>query len=82
MPNSLSQSHRAGASNRWAIASTRPISVRLTNRATPPWLKKGKVTPVIDRRYTLEQVPDAVAYVEEGHARGKVIINLGPGDRI
>lgn len=37
---------------------------------------KGKVTPVIDRRYTLSEVPDAVSYLEQGHARGKVIIDL------
>lgn len=37
---------------------------------------EGKVTPVIDRRYSLSEVPDAVRYVEEGHARGKVIIDL------
>ena len=36
----------------------------------------GKVTPVIDRRYTLSQVPDAIRYLEEGHARGKVVITL------
>lgn len=40
-------------------------------------LAAGKVTPVIDRRYSLSEVPDAVRYVEEGHARGKVIIDLG-----
>jgi NADPH:quinone reductase-like Zn-dependent oxidoreductase len=39
-------------------------------------MQEGKVTPVIDRRYGLSQVPEAIAYVEEGHARGKVIINL------
>jgi NADPH:quinone reductase-like Zn-dependent oxidoreductase len=37
-------------------------------------LEAGKVVPVIDRRYTLDQVPEAVRYVEEGHARGKVVI--------
>jgi NADPH:quinone reductase-like Zn-dependent oxidoreductase len=31
---------------------------------------------VIDRSYSLSEVPDAIRYVEEGHARGKVIINL------
>ena len=36
----------------------------------------GKLEPVIDRRYSLSEVPDAVRYVEEGHARGKVIITL------
>jgi NADPH:quinone reductase-like Zn-dependent oxidoreductase len=36
----------------------------------------GKMKSVIDRSYPLAQVPDAVAYVEEGHARGKVIIKV------
>jgi NADPH:quinone reductase-like Zn-dependent oxidoreductase len=36
----------------------------------------GKVTPVIDRRYPLNEVPEAIRYLEAGHARGKVIIAL------
>ena len=36
----------------------------------------GRVTPVIDRRYSLSEAPDAVLYLEEGHARGKVIIDI------
>ena len=36
----------------------------------------GKVTPVIDRRYALEETPEAVRYVEKGHARGKVVIGV------
>jgi len=39
-------------------------------------LKVGKVAPVIDRRYPLREVPAAIRYVEEGHARGKVVIML------
>lgn len=39
-------------------------------------IETGKVTPVIDRRYKLSEVPAAIGYLEEGHARGKVIINL------
>jgi NADPH:quinone reductase-like Zn-dependent oxidoreductase len=39
-------------------------------------IEAGKVTPVIDRSYTLSEVPDAVRYSEEGHARGKIIINV------
>ncbi len=39
-------------------------------------MQAGKVTPVIDRRYTLSEVPAAIRYLEEGHARGKVIITL------
>ncbi len=40
--------------------------------------KEGKVTPVIDRRYSLSEAAEAVSYVEEGHARGKVIIDFAP----
>ena len=39
-------------------------------------MEAGKVTPVIDRQYPLAQVPDAIKYLEEGHARGKVIITM------
>jgi NADPH:quinone reductase-like Zn-dependent oxidoreductase len=39
-------------------------------------LQTGKVKPVIDRTYTLSQTRDAIKYLEEGHARGKVVINL------
>jgi NADPH:quinone reductase-like Zn-dependent oxidoreductase len=38
----------------------------------------GKLKPVIDRRYSLSNAPDAVRHVEEGHARGKVIIDVAP----
>lgn len=40
-------------------------------------IASGKVAPVIDRRYGLSEVPEAIRYLEEGHARGKVIINVG-----
>lgn len=36
----------------------------------------GEVRPVIDRRYALREVPEAIRYLEEGHARGKVVITL------
>jgi NADPH:quinone reductase-like Zn-dependent oxidoreductase len=39
-------------------------------------MEEGKVTPVIDRRYSLSEVAEAVRYLEEGHARGKVIIDF------
>ena len=41
-------------------------------------VESGTVTPVIDRRYPLTQVPDAIRYLEQGHARGKVIITVTP----
>jgi len=39
-------------------------------------LATGKVTSVIDRRFSLSDVPEALRYLEEGHARGKVAITL------
>jgi len=39
-------------------------------------MQAGKVTPVIDRRYLLSEVPAAIRYSEEGHARGKIVIDL------
>jgi len=39
-----------------------------------------KLTPVIDRTYPLSEVPAAIRYLEEGHARGKVIITVAADD--
>src|SRR6184192_2260833 len=39
-------------------------------------LEASKVKPVIDRRYTLREVPEAIRYLEEGHAKGKVVITV------
>src|SRR5690349_7026967 len=36
----------------------------------------GRVIPVIDKRYSLSEVPEAIRYLEEGHACGKVVITL------
>lgn len=43
-------------------------------------LESGKIKPVIDRRYPLSGVPEAIRYVEEGHAKGKVTIILERGE--
>ncbi|MBL7649211.1 MAG: NAD(P)-dependent alcohol dehydrogenase [Candidatus Hydrogenedentes bacterium] len=43
-------------------------------------IEAGLLTPVIDRRYSLAQVPDAIRYLEAGHARGKVVIDVLGGD--
>jgi len=37
---------------------------------------RGKVTPVIDRVYRLSEVSEAIRYLEQGHARGKVVITV------
>jgi 2-desacetyl-2-hydroxyethyl bacteriochlorophyllide A dehydrogenase len=39
-------------------------------------IESGKVKPVIDRRYTLAEVPDALRYQGQGHAQGKIVITM------
>jgi NADPH:quinone reductase-like Zn-dependent oxidoreductase len=39
----------------------------------------GKVVPIIDRCYPLSEVHEAMRYLEEGHAKGKVVITVEPG---
>jgi NADPH:quinone reductase-like Zn-dependent oxidoreductase len=36
----------------------------------------GKVVPIIDRRYPLSETAEALRYLEEGHARGKIVITM------
>jgi NADPH:quinone reductase-like Zn-dependent oxidoreductase len=70
----------------WAIVTSRLSSRKvlpfLSNVSTDDLLalkemiEAGKVTPVVDRTYPLEQTPDAIRYVEEGRARGKVVITV------
>jgi NADPH:quinone reductase-like Zn-dependent oxidoreductase len=40
-------------------------------------LESGQVTPVVERRYELGEVADALRYIGEGHARGKIVISVG-----
>ena len=39
-------------------------------------IEAGKVRPRIDRRYSFEEIPTAIAYLEQGHARGKVVVGV------
>jgi NADPH:quinone reductase-like Zn-dependent oxidoreductase len=41
-------------------------------------LAPGKVTPVIDKRYPLHEVPEALRHLGQGHARGKAVITMAP----
>ncbi len=39
-------------------------------------MRDGRVTPVIDKRYSLREVPEGMRYLEAGHARGKIVITV------
>jgi NADPH:quinone reductase-like Zn-dependent oxidoreductase len=43
-------------------------------------VEAGRVTPVIDRRYPLSETAEAFRHLDEGHARGKVVIVVADGD--
>ena len=44
-------------------------------------IESGKLTPIIDRMtYPLSEVPDAIRYLHEGRARGKLVISVRPSD--
>jgi NADPH:quinone reductase-like Zn-dependent oxidoreductase len=65
------------------ILITNAASVGLGNRTgetdlafMKELLEGGKVTPTIDRRYSLSELPDALRHLEKGHARGKIIITM------
>jgi len=39
-------------------------------------IEAGKVTPVIERSYPLDEAPAAIQYMVDGHARGKVVVTV------
>jgi NADPH:quinone reductase-like Zn-dependent oxidoreductase len=63
----------------------RSADVEKANQSDLEFLKElleaGKVVPVIDRVYPLSEVVEAIRYLEEGHARGKVVITLEYNDK-
>ena len=44
-------------------------------------LEAGKIVPAIDKRYPLNEVPEALRYLGAGHAKGKVVITVGHNGR-
>jgi NADPH:quinone reductase-like Zn-dependent oxidoreductase len=40
-------------------------------------IEDGKLTPIVDRTYSLADTADGLRHVEQGHARGKVVVTVG-----
>jgi NADPH:quinone reductase-like Zn-dependent oxidoreductase len=59
----------------------RPLSAKVRSedlQFLTELVEAGTVTPVIDRTYPLSETPDAIRYLETGHARGKITIAVSP----
>ena len=70
---------RALASSPFVRQRMRVLVTKETNEdlaTVASFVEAGKVTPVIGKAYPLSDVPEAVSHVEEGHARGKVVITV------
>jgi NADPH:quinone reductase-like Zn-dependent oxidoreductase len=57
-----------------------PFFISMANKddlvALAGLMESGKVRPVVDRTYPLEQTPDAIRYLQEGRAKGKVVVTV------
>ena len=63
-------SARAGATYDWAMTESSGDQLR----DIAALVERGAIKPVIDREFAFEQLPDALAYLEAGRARGKVVL--------
>jgi NADPH:quinone reductase-like Zn-dependent oxidoreductase len=65
-----------------SLTSSKKVGLMLANinqtdlNTMKALLESGKVTPVIDRQYTLNEVAEALRYLEKGRAQGKVVITV------
>jgi len=56
----------------WSVFKPNGKALDLIGR----YIEEGKIRPVIDRTFTIRQMPETHKYIETGHARGKVVITL------
>lgn len=67
----------AFVSQRMTMADTGAADSRRDLETLAGLMESGRVVPVIDRRYSFDQLREAVTYQEKGHARGKVVVSMG-----
>src|SRR5919202_294505 len=79
----IGRSLQALVVSRFVSYKLRPLSAK-PNQVDLQVLKQlieaGKLTPVIDRTFSLSEVPDAIRYLHEGRARGKLVISVRASD--
>jgi NADPH:quinone reductase-like Zn-dependent oxidoreductase len=70
------KSKKGGKTMKIFLASSSPDDLAILKDL----IEAGKIKPVMDRCFTLEQTAEAMRYLEAGHAKGKIVISVGQRD--
>lgn len=71
------KSKAGGRTMKIFLASSSPADLAIVK----DWIEAGKLKPVMDRCYPLEQTAEAMRYLEAGHAKGKIVVTVGRNSR-